>query len=85
MAVATAEARTMVMVAMVMVTFALVALAITRFVTRNVVAIAITGVVAVDITFVSMQQRGLCKDNKSNGDCNKEGSGDSGKSNGDGV
>jgi hypothetical protein len=46
------------MAAMALVKIALVAIAITHFVTRNVVANAIARVVAVAITFVSVQQRG---------------------------
>jgi hypothetical protein len=58
MAAATAEARTMVMAAAVLVTNALVALAIAHFDTRNVVANAIAHVVAVAIAFVSVRRRG---------------------------
>jgi hypothetical protein len=54
----TAEARTTVTVPMALVTIALVTLAITHFVTRSVVANAITHVVAIAIAFVSIQQRG---------------------------
>ncbi len=51
-------ARTTVTVATVLVTIALVALAIAHFVTRNVVANAIACVVTIAIAFVSVQQRG---------------------------
>jgi hypothetical protein len=54
----TAEARTMVTVPTALVTIALVALAIAHFATHNLVANAITHVVAIAIAFVSMQQSG---------------------------
>jgi hypothetical protein len=57
-AATTVEARTMVTVPTALVTITLVALAIAHFVTRNVVANAITHVVAIAIAFVSMQQGG---------------------------
>ncbi len=44
--------------AMALVMIALVALAIAHFFTRNIVASAITHVVAIAIAFVSVQQRG---------------------------
>jgi hypothetical protein len=56
-AATTAEARTMATVPTALVTIALVALAIVHFVTRNVVANAITHVFAIAIAFVSMQRR----------------------------
>jgi hypothetical protein len=55
MAATTADARMMVTVPTALVTIALAALAIAHFVTRNVVANAITHVVAIAIAFVSMQ------------------------------
>jgi hypothetical protein len=58
MAAATAEARTTAMAATALVTIAFVALAIAHFLTRNVIANAITRVVAIAITFVSVRQRG---------------------------
>ncbi len=57
MAATTVEARMMVTVPTALVTIALVALAIAHFVTRNIVANAITHVVAIAIKFISMQQR----------------------------
>ncbi len=65
-----------------MVTIALVHLAIAHFVTRNAIANAIARVVAVAISFVSVQQRSKVKGNKSDGNCNKKGVGDGCKSNG---
>jgi hypothetical protein len=53
-AATTVEARTMVTVPTALVTIALLALAIAPFVTRNVIANAITHVVAIAIAFVSM-------------------------------
>ncbi len=57
-AAVTAEARTMATAMAALVLITLVALAIAHFVTRNVVAHAITRVLAVVIAFVSMQQGG---------------------------
>jgi hypothetical protein len=57
-AAATAEGRTTATAAMALVTIALVTLTIANFVTRHVVANAIIRVVAIVISFVSMQQRG---------------------------
>jgi hypothetical protein len=54
-AAAIAEVRMTAMVATTLVTIALVALTISHFVTRNIVANAITCVVAVAIAFGSMQ------------------------------
>ncbi len=58
MAAATAEVRTMVTAAMALMTITFVALAITHFITHDVVANAIALVVAIAIAFISMQQRG---------------------------
>ncbi len=58
MAAATAEARTTATVATALVRIAHVTLAITQFITCQVVANAIARVVAINITSVSMQQRG---------------------------
>jgi hypothetical protein len=54
MTAVTVEARTTAMAAMVLVTIALVALAIAHFVTCNVIANASTRVVNAAITFVSV-------------------------------
>ncbi len=53
-AATTAEARSMATMPTELVTIALVALAIAHFVTRNVIANAITHVVAIAIAFVCM-------------------------------
>jgi hypothetical protein len=57
-AATTVETRTTATVPTALVTIALVALAIAHFATRNVVANAITHVVAITIAFVSMRLRG---------------------------
>jgi hypothetical protein len=57
-AVVTAEARTTAAVATALVTIALVTLALVYFVTHHVIVNAFARVVAIAITFVSMQQRG---------------------------
>ncbi len=58
MAALTAEVRMTATAATALVTITLVALAIAHFVNRDIVANAISGVVAVAIAFFSMQQRG---------------------------
>jgi hypothetical protein len=57
-AAATAEARTLAMAVTVLVTIPLVTLDLAHFLNHNVDANAIAHVVAVAITFVSVQQRG---------------------------
>ncbi len=58
MAMVTVEAKTTVAAATALVTISLVGPTITLFVTCNIVANAIARVVAIAITFVSVQQRG---------------------------